>query len=160
MSCRRGWWWCWCRQSQSQRSRSQCQCRGSSRCRSDLCLLHGCDNEVVGAGGLGDLADHESEAHRRGHGIREDDHLARLKSSTHTPYLARHCWQNLVDNLLRGIPKVVDCRQTGVQATNEMVMQNNTRVYPGSGRRVGVIPYFLLCFVISISNNVLQARLP
>jgi hypothetical protein len=53
------------------------------------------------------------------------------------------------------MPKVV-----GVQATNEMVMQNNTRVYPGSGRRVGVIPYVLLCFVIAISNNVLQARLP
>jgi hypothetical protein len=58
------------------------------------------------------------------------------------------------------MPKVVDCRQTGVQATNEMVMQNNTRVYLGSGHRVGVIPYVLLCFVIAISNNVLQARLP
>jgi hypothetical protein len=30
--------------------------------------------------------------------------------------------QNLVDSLRRGMPKVVDCRQTGVQATNEMVM--------------------------------------
>jgi hypothetical protein len=58
------------------------------------------------------------------------------------------------------MPKVVDYRQTGVQATNEMVMQNNTRVYPGSGRRVGIIPYVLLCFVIAVSNNVLQARLP
>jgi hypothetical protein len=43
---------------------------------------------------------------------------------------------------------------------NEMVMQNNTRVYPGSGRRVGAIPYVLLYFVIAILNNVLQARLP
>jgi hypothetical protein len=58
------------------------------------------------------------------------------------------------------MPKVVDCRQTGMQATNEMVMQNNTRVYPGSGRHVGVIPYTMLYFVIAISNNVLQARLP
>jgi hypothetical protein len=58
------------------------------------------------------------------------------------------------------MPKVVDCRQTGVQATNEMVMQNNTWVYLGSGRRVGVIPYVLLCLVIAVSNNVLQARLP
>jgi hypothetical protein len=58
------------------------------------------------------------------------------------------------------MPKVVDCRQTGAQATNEMVMHNNMRVYPGSGRRVGVIPYVLLCFVIIVSNNVLQARLP
>jgi hypothetical protein len=58
------------------------------------------------------------------------------------------------------MPKVVDYRQTGVQATNEMVMQNNTGVYPGSGRHVGVIPYVLLCFIIVVSNNVLQARLP
>jgi hypothetical protein len=57
------------------------------------------------------------------------------------------------------MPKVVDCRQTGVQAMNEMMMQNNTRVYPGLGRRVGVIPYVLLCFVIAVSNNILQARL-
>jgi hypothetical protein len=70
------------------------------------------------------------------------------------------CRQNMVDSLPRGMPKVVDYRQTGVQATNEMVMQNNTRVYPGSGRRVGVIPYVLLCFVIVVSNNILQARLP
>jgi hypothetical protein len=68
--------------------------------------------------------------------------------------------QNLVGSLPRGMPKVVDCRQTGVQATNEMVIQNNTWVYPGSGHRVGVIPYILLCFVIVVSNNVLQARLP
>jgi hypothetical protein len=58
------------------------------------------------------------------------------------------------------MPKVVDCWQTGVQATNEMVMQDNTRVYPGSGHCVGVIPYVMLCFVIAISNNVLQASLP
>jgi hypothetical protein len=58
------------------------------------------------------------------------------------------------------MPKVVDCWQIGVQATNEMVMQNNTWVYPGSGRHVGVIPYVLLCFVIDVLNNVLQARLP
>jgi hypothetical protein len=57
------------------------------------------------------------------------------------------------------MPKVVDCRQTGVQATNKMVMQNNTWIYLGSGRRVGVIPYVLLCFVIVVSNNVLQASL-
>jgi hypothetical protein len=82
--------------------------------------------------------------------------LARLKSSTHTPYLARHCRQNLVDSLPRGMPKVVDYRQTGVQATNEMVIQNNTRVYPGSGRRVSVIPYVLLCFVIAVLNYKLD----
>jgi hypothetical protein len=58
------------------------------------------------------------------------------------------------------MPKVVDCWQIGVQAMNEMVMQNNTRVYLGSGRHVGIIPYALLYFVIAVSNNVLQARLP
>jgi hypothetical protein len=41
-----------------------------------------------------------------------------------------------------------------------MVMQDNTRVYPGLGRRMGVIPYVLLYFVIAILNNVLQASLP
>jgi hypothetical protein len=41
------------------------------------------------------------------------------------------CRQNLVGSLPRGMPNIVDCRQTGVQATNEMVMQNNTRVYLG-----------------------------
>jgi hypothetical protein len=51
------------------------------------------------------------------------------------------------------MPKIVDCRQTGVQATNEMVMQDNMRVYPGIGRPMGVIPYVLLCFVIVVLNN-------
>jgi hypothetical protein len=58
------------------------------------------------------------------------------------------------------MPKVVDCWQTGVQAMNEMVMQSNMRVYLGLGRHVGIIPYALLCFIIVVSNNVLQARLP
>jgi hypothetical protein len=87
-------------------------------------------------------------------------HLARPGVCTHTPYLARHCRQNLVGSLPRGMPKVVDYRQIGVQATNEMVMQNNTRVYPDSCHRVGVIPYILLCFVIVVPNNVLQASFP
>jgi hypothetical protein len=56
--------------------------------------------------------------------------------------------------------KVVDYQQIGVQATNEMVMQNNMLVYPGLGHRVGVIPYVLLYFVVAVLNNVLQARLP
>jgi hypothetical protein len=33
-----------------------------------------------------------------------------------TPYLARHCRRNMVDSLPRGMPKVVDCWQTGAQA--------------------------------------------
>ena len=31
------------------------------------------------------------------------------------------CRRNMIDNLPRGMPKVVDYRQTGAQATNEMV---------------------------------------
>jgi hypothetical protein len=99
-------------------------------------------------------------ASRRGPRVGGDDHLTRLKSNTHTPYLACHYRQNLVNSLPRGMPKVVYCRQTGVQAMNEMVMHNNMWVYLGSGCRVGVIPYVLLCFVIAVSNNVLQTRLP
>ena len=54
-------------------------------------LLYGHGNEVVGASGLSDLADGEHEAVRRSHGTGDDDHLVRLGSSTHTPYLAHHC---------------------------------------------------------------------
>ena len=73
-------------------------------------LLRSHGDEVVGAGGLGDLADSEREAVRRSHGARDDDHLVCLGSSTHTPYLARHCRRNMVGNLPRGMPKVVDYR--------------------------------------------------
>ena len=54
-------------------------------------LLRGHGDEVVGASGPGDLADGEREAIWRSHGTRDDDHLVRLGSSTHTPYLACHC---------------------------------------------------------------------
>ena len=73
-------------------------------------LLRGHGDEVVGASGPGDLADGECEAVRRSHGTRDDDHLVRLESSTHTPYLAHHCRRNMVGSLPRGMPKVVDCR--------------------------------------------------
>jgi hypothetical protein len=84
-------------------------------------LLHGHGDEVVGASGLGDLANGEREAVRRSHGAEDDDHLVRLESTTQTPYLARHCRRNMVGSLPRGMPKVVDCRQTDAQATNKMV---------------------------------------
>jgi hypothetical protein len=97
-------------------------------------------------------AAHDYHAHRgRHYDIPEDQ--------SPSPAPLGPCRQNLVGSPPRGMPKVVDYRQTGVQATNEMVMQNNTRVYLGSGHRVGVIPYVLLYFVIAVSNNVLQARL-
>jgi hypothetical protein len=48
-----------------------------------------------------------NETVHHGCGVRDDDHLARLGSCTHTPHLARHCRRNLVSSLSRGMPKVV-----------------------------------------------------
>ena len=73
-------------------------------------LLRGHGDEVVRASGLGDLADGEREAVRRSHEAGDDDHLVRLESSTHTPYLAHHCRRNMVGSLPRGMPKVIDYR--------------------------------------------------
>ena len=46
----------------------------------------------------------------------------------------------MVGSLPRGIPKIVDYRQTGAQATNEMVMQDRHEVLSRFGRHEGVIP--------------------
>ena len=51
----------------------------------DLHLLCGHGDEVVEASGPGDLTDGEREAVRCSHEARDDDHLVRLESSTHTP---------------------------------------------------------------------------
>ena len=102
-------------------------------------LLHGHGDEVVGASGLGDLADGECEAVRRSHGARDDDHLVRLGSSTHTPYLACHYRRNMVSSLPRGMPKVIDYQQTGAQATNEMMRQDRHEVLSRFDRHEGVI---------------------
>ena len=91
-------------------------------------LLRGHGDEVVGASGLGDLADGEREAVGHSHGTIDDDHLVRLESSTHTPYLACHYQQNMVSSLPRGMSKVVDYRQTDAQATNKMVTQDRHEV--------------------------------
>ena len=48
-------------------------------------LLRSHGDEVVGAGGLGDLANGEREAVGRSHGAGDGDHLVCLESSTHTP---------------------------------------------------------------------------
>ena len=50
------------------------------------------------------------------------------------------CRQNMVGSLPRGMPKVVDYRQTGVQATNEMMTQDRHEVLSRFSRREGVIP--------------------
>ena len=46
----------------------------------------------------------------------------------------------MVGSLPRGMPKVVDYRQTGAQAMNEMVTQDRHEVLSRFGRREGVIP--------------------
>ena len=46
----------------------------------------------------------------------------------------------MVDSLPRGMPKVVDYRQTGAQATNEMGTQDRHEVLSRFGRREGIIP--------------------
>ena len=104
----------------------------------DLRLLRGHSDEVVGASGLGDLADGEREAVRHSHGTGDEDHLVRLESSTHTPYLARHCRRNMVGSLPRGMPKVVDYRQIDAQATNKTVMQDRHEVLSRFGCQEGV----------------------
>ena len=103
-------------------------------------LLWGRGDEVVGASGPGDLAGGERGAVQRSHGIGDDDHLVRLESSTHTPYLARHYRQNMVGSLPRGMPKVVDYRQTDAQAPNKTVTQDRHEVLSRFGRQEGVIP--------------------
>jgi len=75
----------------------------------------------------GDLADGEREAFSHSSGSRDDDHLVRLESCTHTPYLAHHYRQKLVDSLPWGIPTIVVYRQIGAQATNLMVTQDTVK---------------------------------
>ena len=84
----------------------------------DLHLLEGRGGEAVEAGGLGDLADGERETACHDRGVGHDDHLARMGSCTHIPYLARHCRRKMVGSLPRGMPKVLEYQQTGAQATN------------------------------------------
>ena len=51
-----------------------------------------------------------------------------------------NCRRNMVSSLPRGMSKVVDYRQTGAQATNEMVTQDIHEVLSRFGRREDVIP--------------------
>ena len=78
-------------------------------------------------GCLGDLADGVREAFCHGSGSRDDDHLVRLESYTHTPYLVRHCQRKLVGSLPWGIPMVVVYRHTCVQVTNSMVTEDTDK---------------------------------
>ena len=48
--------------------------------------------------------------------------------------------RNMVGSLPKGMFKIVDYRQIGAQATNEMVMQDIHEVLSRFGRRKGVIP--------------------
>ena len=97
------------------------------RFRSGLILFRNCCHKAAGVSRPSDLANGEHEAFGHGGGSREDDHLVRLESCMHSPYLARHCRQKLVGNLPWGIPMVVDYRHTGAQATNSMVTQDTDK---------------------------------
>jgi len=125
------------------RGRQRCRDKGGrSRCgrshhlrrpRLDLVLFQSQGREATGTSCLGDLADGEREAFSHGSGSRDDDHLVRLESCTHTPYLVHHYRQKLVGSLPWGMPTVVVYRQTCVQAMNSMVTQDTDKVfYPGS----------------------------
>jgi hypothetical protein len=96
----------------------------------------------------GDLADGECEAFSHGSGSRDDDHLVRLESCAHTPYLACHCRQKLAGSLPWGIPTVVVYRHTGAQATNSMVTQDTDKdfiqVRPPCGRNTYVLHLIVL----------------
>ena len=50
-----------------------------------------------------------------------------------------NCRRNMVGSLPRGMPKVVDYRQTDAQATNKIVTQDRHEVLSRFGRREGVI---------------------
>jgi len=57
----------------------------------DLSFFQGCGRKAAIVSRPSDLADGEGETFGHGSGSWDDDHLARLISCTHTPYLARHC---------------------------------------------------------------------
>jgi len=76
-----------------------------------------------------DLADGERETIGHGSGSWDDDHLVRLGSCTHTPYLAHHYRRKLGGSLSWGMPTVVVYRQTGAQARNLVVTQDTNKVF-------------------------------
>jgi len=93
----------------------------------DLSFFQGRGRKATIVSRPSDLADGERETFGHSGGSWDDDHLVRLESCTHTPYVARHCRQKLVGSLPWGIPTVVVYRQTGAQATNSMVTQDTNK---------------------------------
>ena len=68
--------------------------------------------------------------------FREDEQgVYWYKDRIYVPSDAALCRRNMVGSLPRGMPKVVDYRQTGAQATNEMVTQDRHKVLSRFGRR-------------------------
>ena len=119
-SCRHGRRCC-----QSRGDRGRCdQGHCLHYCRLDLVFFQNHGHEATGAGCPGDLANGEREAFCYSTGSGDDDHLVRQESCTHNPYVARHYRRKLVGSLPLGIPTVVVSQQTGVHATNSMVMQD------------------------------------
>ena len=60
------------------------------------------------------------------------------------------CRRNIVGSLPRGMPKVVDCRQTDAQTTNKMVTQDTRgfiQVQPPRRRNTYVLRLIVLLYV-------------
>ena len=136
----------------SRRDRGWCD-RDHCLCcpRLDLSFFQGRGRKATTVSRPSDLADGEHETLGHGGGSWDDDHLARLVSCTHTPYLARHCRRKLVGSLPWGIPTVVDYRQTGAQATNLMVTQDTNKVFielrPPCGHNTYVLRLIVLLWI-------------
>ena len=127
------------------------------RFKSDLSFFQSRGRKAAGVGRPGDLADGECETFGHGRGSWDEDHFVRLESSTHTPYLTRHCRRKLVGSLPWGIPMVVVYRQTGVQATNLMVTQDTDtdfiQVRQPCGRNTYVLRLIVLLYWIELSKG-------
>jgi hypothetical protein len=65
----------------------------------------------------------------------------------------------MIGSLPRGIPKVVDYRQTGAQATNYMVTQDKHKDLSRFGRREGVIPMSCVRLYCSVWRDVMRCVL-
>ena len=72
-------------------NRSRCD-RGHHLCcsRLDLVFFQNHGREATSVGCPGDLANGEREAFRHDSGSGDDNHLVRMESYTHTPYVMHH----------------------------------------------------------------------
>jgi hypothetical protein len=65
----------------------------------------------------------------------------------------------MVSSLPRSMPKVIDCRQTGAQAINQMITQDKHKDLSRFVRRGGVIPTSCVRLYCSIWRGVMRCVL-